>query len=56
MEDQIRQALIDELRRQAQEKPHSLQIAIQGDTAKADGTIDLLALAAAVTGAVAGGP
>ncbi|MBB2969938.1 MULTISPECIES: hypothetical protein [Phyllobacteriaceae] len=56
MEDEIREAIVAELQRQAEADPARLRISTDGDKLTADGEIDLDGLAMAIVGAVAGGP
>ncbi len=56
MEDQIRQAILTELERQAEARPDKLTVHAVEDRLELEGEIDLDELTAAVVGAVAGGP
>lgn len=56
MESQIREAIITELRRQAEEPECDLRVEVDDTRLKVDGTIDLDALAFVITGSLAGGP
>jgi hypothetical protein len=55
-EDQVREAIIAELARQAEASPSTLQVEIEGDRMMVNGEIDLDALAMAIIGSMAGGP
>jgi hypothetical protein len=55
MEDQIREAIIDELKRQA-EIIAELEVRKDGDRVVVNGPIDIDALVMVVAGSVAGGP
>jgi hypothetical protein len=55
LDEKLKEAIVNELKRQAADRPHSLQV----DDAKdlvVNGKIDLDALIMVVTGSVAGGP
>ncbi|WP_160113653.1 hypothetical protein [Phyllobacterium salinisoli] len=56
MEDQVREAILSELQRQAEANPSKLRISTDEVQVTANGEIDLDALATAIIGAVAGGP
>ena len=57
LEDQVREAFIGELKRQAEIRPGELRVSEQGDARlTVDGVIDLDELEMALVGAVAGGP
>jgi len=56
MEDEVREAIIAELQRQAEANPSKLRISAEGEKLAVNGEIDLDALAMAIVGAVAGGP
>jgi len=57
MEDQIRDAIVDELKRQAEVSEGRLTLTDEGnDLLSIAGRVDLGELAMAVVGAVAGGP
>lgn len=55
MEEQIRVAIIDELRRQA-EIGRELELRQDGDRIVVDGPIDVDAIVMVVAGSIAGGP
>ena len=56
LEEEVRKAIIFELKRQAEASPSRLKVTEAGDRARVQGEIDLAALAMAVVGSVAGGP
>jgi hypothetical protein len=56
MEEQVREAILAELKRQAEADASRLRVAESGGKLSVEGDIDLDALAMAVVGAVAGGP
>ncbi|WP_172833683.1 hypothetical protein [Mesorhizobium sp. ORS 3428] len=56
MEEKVSEAIVSELERQSESDPSKLRIALDGDRLTANGDIDLLALATAIVGAVAGAP
>lgn len=57
LEEQVRDAIISELKRQGEEGEHSLKIGADGDRLlKVEGSIDVDELVMAVVGSVAGGP
>jgi hypothetical protein len=55
LDEKLKEAIVGELKRQAADKPHSLQVSDAKDFV-VNGKIDLDALIMAVTGSVAGGP
>jgi hypothetical protein len=55
-EDLVREAIIDELRRQAQADPAKLEVSALEEDLVVKGQIDLDALAMAIIGSMAGGP
>jgi hypothetical protein len=55
MEDQLREAIVDELKRQAEISPE-LEVRQDGERLVVGGPIDLEALVMVVAGTVAGGP
>ena len=55
-EDQVREAIIAELGRQAEASPSTLQVENADDRLMVNGEIDLDALAMAIIGSMAGGP
>lgn len=55
-EDQVREAIIEELRRQAEASPSTLRVEKDNDRLDVYGEIDLDALAMAIIGSMAGGP
>ena len=57
LEEKVQEAVLDELRRQAEQDGEGLRVADAGpDRVRVEGHIDLQALATAIVGAVAGGP
>lgn len=57
LEEKVREAIVSELQRQAAEGRDRLKLGEpEGDVLRIEGAVDLEALAAAVVGAVAGGP
>ncbi|MDX8478891.1 hypothetical protein RFN28_10410 [Mesorhizobium sp. VK24D] len=56
MEEKVREAMALELERQTESDPSKLRLELDGDRLTANGDIDLLALAPAIVGAVAGAP
>ncbi|CDX27211.1 hypothetical protein P9273_10680 [Mesorhizobium sp. WSM4935] len=56
MEEKVREAIVSELERQSESDPSRLRIELDEDRLIANGDIDLLALATAIVGAVAGAP
>ncbi|WP_201026300.1 hypothetical protein [Paramesorhizobium deserti] len=56
MEDEVREAIIAELERQAEANPSKLRVSANQDQLTANGEINLDELAMAIVGAVAGGP
>ena len=57
MEDQVREAMVGELTRQAQDSGGALRVSTERDgRLSIEGQVDLDALAMAVVGSVAGGP
>ena len=61
LEDKLRETIIDELQRQAANRPQTLKVEGARDAASSDeltvhGKIDLGELAMAIAGSVAGGP
>lgn len=56
LEDEIEAAVVAELERQADERTGELQVRRDADGFTVQGRVDLQALAAAIAGAVAGGP
>ncbi len=55
-EDQVREAIVEELRRQAEASPSKLRVEAVEDRMDVQGEIDLDALAMAIIGSMAGGP
>lgn len=55
MEDQIRAAIVDELKRQAATRAE-LEVREEGDRLVVDGPIDVDAVVMVVAGSIAGGP
>ncbi len=55
-EEQVREAIIAELTRQAEANPSALTVKTTGSDLTVDGAIDLDALAMAIVGSLAGGP
>jgi len=56
LEEKVKQAIIDELKRQAELKPGSLRVSPAKTKLSVDGEIDLDDLTMVVIGALAGGP
>lgn len=56
LETKARKAVIDELERQAAEKPETLSVRRDGDRVEIDGEVDIDSLVMVVVGAAAGGP
>jgi hypothetical protein len=57
MEQMVREAIVNELNRQAEEAGEGLRVdAGEAGRVRVDGSVDLEALSMAVVGAVAGGP
>lgn len=56
LEEKVREAIVRELQRQAEERPQSLRVEAGAGTMRVDGQVDLEALAMAVVSSVAGGP
>ncbi len=55
-EDQVREAIVEELRRQAEASPSKVRVEAVEDRLDVHGEIDLDALAMAIIGSMAGGP
>ncbi|WP_274426150.1 hypothetical protein [Chelativorans sp. YIM 93263] len=56
LEEKVKEAIADELKRQAQLRPDDLKVSQDGHRIRVDGEIDLDDLAMVVIGALAGGP
>jgi hypothetical protein len=56
LEEQVQEAIMLELRRQAETWPQRLQVDVADERLTVSGEIDLEELAMAIVGAVAGGP
>ncbi|KQT16623.1 MAG: hypothetical protein ACOY3N_20050 [Bradyrhizobium sp.] len=61
LEEKLKEAIVDELKRQAADRPQSLQVQGAADAKGSEeltvnGKIDLGALAMVIAGSVAGGP
>lgn len=56
LEEKIKESIVAELKRQAEERPEALKVSGSVDRLKVDGEIDLDALAMVVIGSMAGGP
>ena len=56
VEDQVREAILAELQRQAEVNPQKLTLEQRDDTAVINGEVQLDELVMAILGAVAGGP
>lgn len=56
IEDSVRDAIIAELQRQAEQSPDALTVKTGEDRVTIDGEVDLDELVMAILGAVAGGP
>lgn len=55
-EDQVREAILQELTRQAEASPSTLQVEMEDEHLSVNGEIDLDSLAMAIIGSLAGGP
>lgn len=56
LEDKARQALVEELQRQAMDHPDRLRVEMDGDILRVNGQIDADAIVMVIIGSVAGGP
>lgn len=56
IEDSVREAIVAELRRQAEDRPHKLKVEHKQEELRVEGEIRLEELVMAVMGSVAGGP
>lgn len=56
VEQQVRDAIVTELKRQAEREPESLRVEETDSRLVAHGTINIDELVAAIVGSVAGGP
>ena len=56
MQSAVREAIAEELRRQAEISEGSLKVEVRDGTARIDGPVDLEALVMVVAGSIAGGP
>ena len=61
LEEKLKQAIIDELTRQAADRPQALKVQAEDDVARSEeltinGKVDLGALVMVIAGSVAGGP
>ena len=56
LEDKARQALVDELQRQAADHPERLTVEVDGDILRVNGQVDAEAVVMVIIGSVAGGP
>lgn len=56
LQEQMREAMLAELQRQASERPQELQVGSEGDRVEIRGTVDLDALVMVAVSSVAGGP
>ncbi|WEX10022.1 hypothetical protein [Chelativorans sp. AA-79] len=56
LEDKVKQAIVDELKRQADITPGARKVSATGTTVSVEGEFDLDDLAMVVIGAMAGGP
>jgi hypothetical protein len=56
MEEKIKEAIVAELKRQAEIRPGTLKLSASDDRLVVDGEIDMDALAMVIVGSVAGGP
>lgn len=55
-EDQVRRAILEELTRQTEASPSTLQVEMEDEQLTVNGEIDLDSLAIAITGLTAGDP
>ena len=56
LEEKLKEAIIDELRRQAANRPQSLKVEGSSEQLIVNGKIDLADLVMVIAGSVAGGP
>ncbi|MCT7378185.1 hypothetical protein [Chelativorans salis] len=56
LEQKVKEAIVDELKRQAQLRPNDLKVAQDGHKIHVNGDIDLDDLTMVVIGSIAGGP
>lgn len=56
LEQKVKQAIVDELKRQAENRPAALSVAEKDGRAEVHGEIDLDDLVMVVVGSMAGGP
>lgn len=56
LEEKVKQAIVDELKRQAEISPAALKVSSNDEKLSVNGEIDLDALAMVVIGSLAGGP
>lgn len=56
MEEKVRAAIIDELKRQAEIDPDKLEVTTNGDRVSVKGEVDVDALVMVIAGSIAGGP
>ena len=56
LQEQMREAMLAELQRQASERPQELQVRSEGDRVEIQGTVDLDDLVMVAVSSVAGGP
>lgn len=56
LEEKIKDAIVTELKRQAEKRPDTLKVSASETRLAVDGEIDIDALAMAIVGSVAGGP
>lgn len=56
MEDQIREAILTELKRQSEDPEYDLDFSFAGERLSVNGDIDLDALVFVIIGSLAGGP
>lgn len=56
LQEQMREAMLAELQRQASERPQELQVGSEADRVEIRGTVDLDALVMVAVSSVAGGP
>lgn len=56
LQEQMREAMLAELQRQASERPQELQVGSEGDRVEIRGTVDFDDLVMVAVSSVAGGP
>ncbi|MET4035823.1 hypothetical protein ABIB94_007524 [Bradyrhizobium sp. JR7.2] len=55
-EEKLKEAIVDELKRQAANRPQSLKVEVSSEELILNGKIDLADLVMVIAGSVAGGP